>query len=65
MMKSAPASTFVMSQSQFLLQLFIIPFDDPAVLREFDHELGIRRESGKPVLGWFFCHYKKNRIANG
>ena len=33
MMKAAPASSFEVVQSKFLLELFIITLDDPAVLR--------------------------------
>src|SRR5437016_8406594 len=33
MMKAAPASSFVVVQSKFLLELFVITLDDPAVLR--------------------------------
>src|ERR1700683_3388774 len=38
MMKSSPAATFVMSQSQFLLELFVISLDDPTMLGYF-HQL--------------------------
>jgi hypothetical protein len=31
-LKSAPASFFVVSKTEFLLQLLIIPFDDPTML---------------------------------
>ena len=31
MMKTSPAPTFVMSQSQFLLELFVVALDDPTM----------------------------------
>ena len=34
MVKAAPASAFVMTQSEFLLEFLIIPFDDPALFGE-------------------------------
>jgi hypothetical protein len=30
-MKSAPAPTFIMAQTQFLLEFLVVAFDDPAV----------------------------------
>ena len=36
MMKSAPTSSFKMSQPQFLLQLFVIALDDPTLLGQAD-----------------------------
>ena len=55
MVKTAPASSFIMTQSEFLLQLFVIAFDDPAMLGQ-SHQVPQRRvcrESGEPVLGRF------------
>src|SRR5258708_12361802 len=55
MMKTSPAPTFVMSQSQLLLQLLIVAFDNPTMFRSF-HQLsqcGTGRESRKPVVGRF------------
>src|ERR1700687_5627569 len=55
MVKTSPAATFVMSQSQLLLQLLVVAFDNPTVFRSF-HQLsqcGTDRESRKPVLGRF------------
>src|SRR5712692_9880566 len=55
MVKTSPAPTFVMSQSQLLLQLLVVAFDNPTVFRSF-HQLsqcGAGRESRKPVLGRF------------
>ena len=55
MMKSSPAATFVMSQSQFLLELFVVSLDDPTMLGYFYQlsECGIGRKGGQPILGWF------------
>src|SRR5260370_32600451 len=55
MVKTAPAPTFVMSQSQLLLQLLVVAFDNPTMFRSF-HQLsqcGTDRESREPVLGRF------------
>jgi len=57
MMKTSPASSFIMTQSKFLLQFFVIPLDDPALLGHANQvlEFGLGRE-GEPVLGGFgFC----------
>ena len=53
-MKSSPAATFVMSQPQFLLELFVVSLDDPTMLGCFYQlsECGIGGEGGKPILGW-------------
>jgi len=55
MMKTAPASSFIVTQSQFLLQFFVVPFDDPALLCPTDQlvEFGLGREGCEPVLGGF------------
>ena len=55
MMKTAPASSFIMTQSKFLLQFFIVPLDDPALLCHTGQALewGLCREGGEPVLGGF------------
>src|SRR5260370_38439978 len=55
MMKTSPAPTFVMSQSQLLLQLLICGFDNPTMFRSFNQlsQGGTGRESRKPVLGRF------------
>src|SRR2546422_2682211 len=55
MVKTSPAPTFVMSQSQLLLQFLVVAFDNPTVFRSF-HQLaqcGTDRESREPVLGRF------------
>src|ERR1035438_136177 len=51
MMKTAPASSFIVPQAKFLLQFFVVPFNDPALLCPTDQvlEFGLRRESGEPV----------------
>ena len=36
MMKSPPAASFKMTQTEFLFQLFIVPLDDPAMFGEVD-----------------------------
>jgi hypothetical protein len=37
MMEAAPTASFVVAQAEFLLQLLVIPFDDPAVFGQM-HE---------------------------
>jgi len=46
MMKTAPAPSFIMTQSKFLLKFFIIPLDDPALLCHTGQvlELGLCRQ---------------------
>jgi hypothetical protein len=55
MMKTPPASSFIMTQAKFLLQFFVIPLDDPAVLGHADQGLEFRlgRERREPVPGRF------------
>ena len=55
MMKTPPTSSFIMTQTKFLLQLLVIPLDDPAVLSHAHQvlEFGFCRERGEPVLGRF------------
>jgi hypothetical protein len=45
MVKAAPAPSFIVTQSEFLLQLFIIAFDDPALLRP-SHQVPQRSVGG-------------------
>src|SRR3981081_14211 len=54
-MKSPPAASFKVPQSEFLLQLLVIAFDDPAMFGEIDQftELRIGWKCGKPVLRGF------------
>jgi hypothetical protein len=54
--KPSPVATFKVSQPQLLLQLLVIPFDDPAVFGHLDQcwELNRRRQRGYPVFGRFF-----------
>src|ERR1700677_2336928 len=55
MVKAAPASPLIMTQSEFLLQLFIVALDDPAMLRH-PHQIskfGDLGQSGEPVLSRF------------
>jgi hypothetical protein len=55
MMKTAPSSSFIVTQSEFLFQFFIVPFNDPAMLGEADQfsQRNIGGEGRKPVLGRF------------
>ena len=46
MMKTSPAASFVVAQSQFLLQFLIVPLDDPAMFGQV-HQ--IRLERYRPV----------------
>jgi len=55
MMESSPATALIMSQPEFLFELFVIALDDPTV---FDQprqrgQSGLRRQSRQPVLGGF------------
>src|SRR5438874_8192752 len=56
MVEPAPVATLKVSQSQFLLQLLIIPFDDPAVFGHLDQsfEVGSGRQRRYPIFGGFF-----------
>jgi hypothetical protein len=42
-MKPAPVAAFKVSQPQLLLQLLVIPFDDPAVFGHFDQRFKLDR----------------------
>jgi hypothetical protein len=48
MVKSAPASPFIMTETQFLLEFFIIPLDDPAMFGQAHQvsNFGLRGERG-------------------
>ena len=54
-MKSAPAASFKVSQTEFLLQFLVIAFDDPAMFGEIDQitERRVNRERGEPVFRGF------------
>ena len=39
MVKSAPTPSFIVAQSQFLLEFLIVAFDDPAVFGHLDQRL--------------------------
>src|SRR2546425_1997047 len=56
MVEPAPVATFKVPQPQLLFQLFIIPFDDPAVFGHLDQsfELGSGRQRRYPILCGFF-----------
>jgi len=53
MMESSPAAAFIMSQAQFLLQLFVIALDDPTMFGQPHQsgQSGLHRQSGQPVFG--------------
>jgi hypothetical protein len=55
MVKTAPASSFIMSQSEFLLQFLVVALDDPTVFGQSHQisKLHVFRQSGEPVLGRF------------
>ena len=60
MVKSAPASSFKMTQPEFLFQLFIVTLDDPAVFGKVD-EIGQRQVCGKsrePVFRGFTFFFR-------
>src|SRR5437870_5355036 len=55
MMKSAPASAFIVSQAQLLLQFLVVALNDPAVFCHLDQhlEMGLRRQCRVPVISGF------------
>src|SRR5208282_1241756 len=55
MMKPAPTSSLEMPQPQFLLQFFIVAFDDPTKLGQEDQvpEFRFRGQGGQPILRRF------------
>src|SRR5208283_4758351 len=55
MMKPAPTSSLEMPQTQFLLQFFVVAFDDPTQLGQEDQvpEFRFRRQGGQPILRGF------------
>src|SRR5208282_88165 len=52
-MKAAPSSAFIMTETELLLELLIIALDAPAQLGKIDHlvEGHVVRNGGEPVLG--------------
>ena len=46
MMKPAPASSFKVAESEFLLQFFVITLDNPALLGQ-THQIGMVRGGGQ------------------
>ena len=48
MMKPTPTASFVMTQTQLLLQFLIVPLDDPAMFGQVHqfNQCGIGRQSG-------------------
>jgi len=55
MVKTAPASSFIMSQSEFLLQFLVVALDDPTMFGQSHQisKLHVFGQSGEPVLGRF------------
>jgi hypothetical protein len=55
MVKTTPASSFIVSQPEFLLQFLVVALDDPTMLGEAHQiwKLQVFGQSGKPVLGRF------------
>src|ERR1700751_6389568 len=55
MVKTAPASSFIISQSEFLLQLLVVALDDPTMFGQSHQisKLHVFGQSGEPVLGRF------------
>ena len=55
MMETAPTTSFVVTQPEFLLQFLVISLDDPAMLAHVNefHQGGAGGKSGEPILGWF------------
>src|SRR4051812_37725715 len=51
--EAAPAAALVVPQPDLLLELLVIPLDQPTCLRDMDQvlERGARRQGGQPVLG--------------
>ena len=52
MVKASPAASFVVTQSEFLLQFLIVPLDDPTMfgqMHQFDQRQ-IGRHGGQPVF---------------
>ena len=45
MVKTAPASSFIVAQSEFLLQFFVVALDDPAMLGQ-SHQIGMLSGGG-------------------
>jgi hypothetical protein len=55
MMKTTPTPSFVVPQTEFLLQFLVVPLDDPAMFGHVHrfHKSDISRQGGWPVFGWF------------
>src|ERR1700724_1560545 len=65
MVQPAPVATFKMPQPQFLFQLLIIPFDDPAVFGHLDQifKCGVQRQRRYPVLSSVLSPLAAIRLA--
>src|SRR5271154_5697381 len=55
MMKPSPTASLEMPQPQFLLQFFVVAFDNPTQLGQEDQvpELRFHRQGRQPILGGF------------
>ncbi len=53
MVKSAPASSFLMTEPEFLLEFFVVALDDPTMLGQAHQvsNFGLRSQLGEPVFG--------------
>lgn len=53
MVKPAPASPFIMTQPEFLLEFFVVALDDPTMFGQAHQisKFGLRRQRGEPVFG--------------
>src|SRR6185503_721295 len=60
MMKAAPAPSLVVAQSEFLLELLIVPFNAPAHFGGLDQidKWGVSRQRRQPILGRFCLAYR-------
>src|SRR5712671_1299424 len=60
MVKAAPASSLVMAESEFLLEVLVVALDPPAQLGEIDEfvEWNVLRQRGEPVFGRLFLVFR-------
>ena len=59
-MESTPATSFEVSQAEFLLEILIVPLDTPAHLGDMNHtfERRVRGHSRKPIFEWLRITFK-------
>ena len=64
-MEAAPSSSFVMAESEFLLQFLVVPLDPPALLGEVHQpfEGNLLGQGGEPVFGRFVLRLRATRSA--